>query len=118
MLAAASALSPAPHSASLVLALVGFLGMGLAWMYYWPTLLALISRCAPPSIASTLMGLAFMAPFIGHTLTGYIAAWYETMSPSAFWLLDAGIALAGGLVVLALRHRLARGIDPALQGQD
>lgn len=107
----------APSSVAVGWPLAAWLIMGLGWMYYWPTLLALISRCAPPSIASTLMGLAFMAPFIGHTLTGYIAAWYETMSPSAFWLLDAGIALAGGLVVLALRHRLARGIDPALQGQ-
>ena len=33
-----------------------FIGMGFAFIWYWPVLLALISLAAPPKVNSTLMG--------------------------------------------------------------
>ena len=92
-------------------ALSGYLLMGLAWMYYWPTLLALISRAAPPAVASTLMGAAFLSPFIGHTLMGWIGSFYDQMTPAAFWTMDAGIALAGAILLGVVRGPLSKALD-------
>ena len=97
-------------------ALAGYLLMGLAWMYYWPTTLALVSRSAPPGLTSTLMGMAFLSPFIGHTLMGWVGSFFDKMSPSMFWTIDAAIALAGAAIILVLRNPLRRGLEPASRG--
>ena len=86
--------------------------MGLAWMYYWPTTLALVSRAAPPQVASTLMGVAFLSPFVAHTLMGGVGTLFDKMAPSTFWAMDAGIAFAGAAVILLLRKVLYRGVVP------
>ncbi len=94
-------------------ALAGYLTMGLAWMYYWPTTLALVSKSAPAGVTSTLMGVAFLSPFVGHTLMGWVGSYFDKMTPSMFWTIDAAIALAGAAIILALRNTLRRGLDPA-----
>lgn len=102
----------AEHSVNVLWALGGFLIMGLAWMYYWPTLLALVSSSAPRSVTSTMMGLAFISPFIGHTVAGMVGARFDQMSPSAFWLMDGAIAVGGAVVILALRKVLTAALEP------
>jgi POT family proton-dependent oligopeptide transporter len=37
--------------------------LGISFLYYWPTLLALVSRAAAAKVNATLMGLAFMSLF-------------------------------------------------------
>lgn len=97
-----------PESVGSGWALAGWLLMGLAWMYYWPTTLALVSRSAPPAVTSTVMGVAFLSPFIGHTLMGWVGSRFDSISPTAFWAMDAGIAFAGAAVLLILRKPLMR----------
>ncbi|MEP7272630.1 MAG: peptide MFS transporter, partial [Acidobacteriota bacterium] len=46
--------------------------LGVSFLYYWPTLLALVSRAAPASVNSTMMGLAFMSLFISNVVIGWI----------------------------------------------
>lgn len=92
-------------------AIAGWLIMGLAWMYYWPTTLALVSRCAPRQLTSTLMGIAFLSPFVAHTMAGWVGSYFDQMSPSAFWAMDAAIALAGAALILVLRKPLTRGLE-------
>jgi POT family proton-dependent oligopeptide transporter len=91
-------------------AISGWLIMGLAWMYYWPTLLALVSRTAPPAVTSTLMGVAFLSPFVGHTLAGWVGSYFDQMAPATFWAMDAAIALAGAAIILLLRKPLTNGL--------
>jgi POT family proton-dependent oligopeptide transporter len=110
VLAASNLTATGPGSVSVGWALAGYLLMGLAWMYYWPTLLALISRTAPPAVASTLMGGAFLSPFIGHTLMGWIGSFYDQMTPTAFWMMDAGIALGGAILLAAVRGPLSKAL--------
>ena len=112
VMAGASYLSPAPHSASLALALIAFLGMGLGWMYYWPTALALVSRTAPAKINSTMVGATFLCPFVAHTLAGYVGSYYDQMSPAAFWSMDASIGLVGAAILFALNRPLSRALEP------
>lgn len=99
-----------PDSVSAGWAVAGWLIMGLAWMYYWPTLLALVSRTAPVAVKSTLMGVAFLSPFAGHTLAGWFGSYFDQMSPTIFWTMDAAIAFGGAAVILILRKPLTRGL--------
>ena len=86
-------------------------GMGVAFLYYWPTLLALVSRAAPARINATMMGIAFLSLFVGNNIIGWIGGFYERMSPASFWLLHAAIASLGGLLILIFGQRLRRALD-------
>jgi POT family proton-dependent oligopeptide transporter len=86
-------------------------GLGVAFLYYWPTLLALVSRAAPASVNATMMGLAFMSLALSNTLIGWIGSWYERMSPAEFWMLHAAIAAAGGLLVALFGRRLSAALN-------
>lgn len=83
-------------------------GLGISFLYYWPTVLALVSRAAPAKVNATLMGLAFMTLFISNNLIGWIGRFYEKMTPAAFWAMHAAIGAAGGLLVLLFGRSLTR----------
>ena len=82
--------------------------LGVAFLYYWPPLLALVSRAAPAKLKATLMGAVFLSLFVGNALVGWIGGFYEKMSPASFWLLHAGIAAVGGVLATALARPLKR----------
>jgi POT family proton-dependent oligopeptide transporter len=82
--------------------------LGVAFIWQWPTLLALTSRIAPARLKSTLMGAAFLTLFASNMTIGRIGALYEHMTPSAFWTLNAAIAAAGALAAFVLRKPLTR----------
>lgn len=90
-------------------------GLGISFLYYWPTLLALVSRAAPAKLNSTLMGLAFMSLFMSNNLIGWIGGFYEKMTPAQFWTMHAAIAAGGGLLVLLLGRQLSRILNPTPQ---
>jgi POT family proton-dependent oligopeptide transporter len=87
--------------------------LGISFLYYWPTLLALVSRAAPAKVNATLMGLAFMSLFISNNLIGWIGGFYEKMSPAQFWAMHAAIAAGGGLLVVLFGRGLSRALHPA-----
>jgi POT family proton-dependent oligopeptide transporter len=92
---------------SVLWALLGYFGMGVGFMWYWPVTLATISKSAPAKVNSTLMGGAFLCLFFGTVAMGWVGSFYEEMSNATFWTLDAAIAFAGTVLMLALRKRLA-----------
>ncbi|MGH6878911.1 MAG: MFS transporter, partial [Rhizomicrobium sp.] len=85
--------------------------LGIAFLYYWPTLLALVSRTAPPAIKSTMMGVAFLTLFLSNITIGRLGGTYEHMTPAAFWALHAAIAATGALLALVLARPLGRILD-------
>ena len=85
--------------------------LGVAFLYYWPTLLALVSRAAPPAIKSTMMGVAFLTLFLSNVTIGRLGGFYEHMAPAAFWALHAGIAATGALLAMLFARPLARILD-------
>lgn len=85
-------------------------GMGVAFIYYWPTLLALVSRAAPAKANATMMGVAFLTLFLSNNIIGWIGRFYEQMSPTSFWVMHAAIAATGGLLVLIFGSRLNRAL--------
>jgi proton-dependent oligopeptide transporter, POT family len=90
-------------------------GLGISFLYYWPTLLALVSRAAPAKMNATLMGLAFMSLFIANTLVGWIGGFYEKMTPAQFWTMHAAIAIVGGVLVVLFGRHLSRLLHPVEQ---
>ena len=87
-------------------------GLGVSFIYYWPTLLALVSRAAPPAVNATLMGVAMMTLFVSNTFVGWIGSWYERTGPAEFWALHAAIAAGGGLLVAVFRRRVSAVLKP------
>jgi len=85
---------------------------GIAFVYYWPTLLALVSRTAPPKINATMMGICFLVLFVANNFIGWVGTFYEQMTPLSFWLLHAGIAASGGILVLLFGPMLRRVLEP------
>ena len=81
---------------------------GIAFLYYWPQLLALVSRAAPAKVNATMMGVVYLTLFVGNSLMGQIGGLYEAMTPAEFWLLDAGIAATGAMIVLLFGRVLTR----------
>lgn len=75
-------------------------------LYYWPTLLALVSRAGPPRVNATPIGSAFLSLFVANTLIGIIGIWYERVTAAEFWLLNAGIAVTGGVLTMLLHRPL------------
>jgi POT family proton-dependent oligopeptide transporter len=94
-------------------ALAGFFGMGVAFMWYWPITLTLVSQAAPAKVNSTTMGGAFLSLFAGTVIMGWVGSFYDQMSNAAFWALDGMIAFAGMLITLAVRRPLSGILEPA-----
>lgn len=114
LIVAGAMLPGADGKTSVVWALAGWFGMGVAFLYYWPVLLALISQAAPAKLNATLMGGAFLSFFAGSVIAGWVGSFYDQMSPAAFWSIDAAIAIVGGIVVLALARPLNRALAPRI----
>ncbi|HEY2446902.1 MAG TPA: peptide MFS transporter [Rhizomicrobium sp.] len=85
--------------------------LGIAFLYYWPTLLALVSRAAPPAIKSTMMGVAFLTLFVSNITIGRLGGLYEHMAPAIFWAMHAAIAATGALLATLLARPLGRVLD-------
>ncbi|WP_404337670.1 peptide MFS transporter [Sphingomonas sp. MMS12-HWE2-04] len=109
LLLAAGALYAGPDGrVSVLWVLAGYVGMGVAFMWFWPILLGLIAQSAPAKVNSTLMGAAFLSLFVGTVTMGWVGSFYDQMSNTAFWSLDAAIAFGGAALVLVLRKPIQR----------
>jgi len=114
LLVAGSLTAGAGGKVSVLWALACYTGMGLAFMWYWPVTLALVSQAAPAKINSTMVSGAFLALFIGSTLMGWVGSFYDQMTPAAFWTIDAAIGFAGALLIVVVRRSLTRALTPSI----
>lgn len=89
-------------------------------LYLSPIGLALVSRVAPPQVLSLMMGLWFIAVFIGNLLGGYVGGFWTNMTATNFFLMTAAISAAGSLFILLffrllkpiLEKRMRSGLQP------
>ncbi|MDE8343452.1 MAG: MFS transporter [Acidocella sp.] len=86
--------------------------LGIAFLYYWPTLLALVSRAAPAALKATLMGTVFLSLFVSNITIGWLGRFYQPLTPAGFWALNVGIAAIDGLLTQFLRRPLERVLEP------
>jgi POT family proton-dependent oligopeptide transporter len=85
--------------------------LGIAFLFYWPTTLALVSRSAPAPVNATMMGLAYLTYFFTSIIIGRLGGFYEPLGPSAFWLMHAAIGAAGGIAVLLFGKMLTKALE-------
>ena len=95
---------------SIAFAAIAFVFAGCGFAFYWATWLALVSRYSPAKIAARMMAAAYMVAFFGNVISGYIATFYETMSPTMFWALNAGLCFAGTAAFYAFGPMLTRSL--------
>jgi POT family proton-dependent oligopeptide transporter len=114
-LAAGSAMPGPDGKIGVIWPILGFFGMGLAFIWYWPVLLALISRAAPAKVNATLVSASFLSLFVGSVAMGWVGSFYEQLGGAAFWTLDAAIGFAGGILLLIFGRAIDRALEPPPQ---
>ena len=73
----------------------------IGFAHMLPVSLALFAKLAPQAVNATVIGLYYIAFFVGNSLVGWVGGWYETMPITSFWLVHAGFAVvAGGCFIL------------------
>jgi len=82
----------------------------LGELYLSPVGLSLVTKISPPRIVSMMMGFWYLSSFFGNWLCGVLGAYWELMTKGSFFLMLAGISLATGLLMAALRAPLQRAI--------
>jgi POT family proton-dependent oligopeptide transporter len=91
-----------------VVPLLGFVTIGVGFIYYWPTLLGLTTRVSPQRVQATMMGVVFMSLFASYLAVGWLGGLYDKMPASEFWLVHVVIGIAGGVLALLLKRPLER----------
>ncbi len=97
--------------------------IGLAWpvafhvvnsigfAHILPVSLALFAKAAPKAINAMMLGIYFLAFFIGNALVGWVGGFYASMPTTAFWLMHAGFAAFAGLCFLLFKWLVGNRLD-------
>ena len=108
LLAAGEAMAGLDGKVAVGWAIAGYFGMGAAFMWYWPTLLALVSQAAPPKLNATMVSATYLAFFVGSAAMGWVGSFYGEMNRTAFWTLNAAIGFSGTLIVWLMHRPLSK----------
>ena len=111
-LAAAPLVSNADGRAPLLWPVMFHLVSNLGAVYFSPVMLALFASRAPAAWRGTMLGIEALAASAASLLSGYMGGWYEVMTPTRFWMINAAIVGGAGLVVLIMRGPLNRYFGP------
>ncbi|MEO5989948.1 MAG: peptide MFS transporter [Candidatus Eisenbacteria bacterium] len=83
-------------------------------LYLSPIGLSFVTKVAPAAIVSMMMGVWFLANFIGNYMSGYLGTYWEKIPHSQFFMLMTGIALTAGLVLFII----GRPLNKIVSGHD
>jgi POT family proton-dependent oligopeptide transporter len=107
LLAVAGFAADASGRSPLLWAVAFHLGSNLGWLYFTPTMVAIVTRVAPAQVSATMVGVAMLSTFFGSLISGRIGGLYERLTPFQFWSLHAAIVAAGGVIFLLIGWRFA-----------
>jgi POT family proton-dependent oligopeptide transporter len=77
----------------------------------FPVSLALFAKAAPKAINSMMLGIYFLAFFLGNVLVGWVGGFYETIPATTFWLMHAGFAVFSGVCFLLFKLFLGKRLN-------
>jgi POT family proton-dependent oligopeptide transporter len=80
----------------------------LAELCLSPVGLSAMTKLAPPSIVSQMMGVWFLGASIGNFLGGQAASFYESMELPTLLMAVAVLPMVAGVVMLIARKPLTR----------
>ena len=86
-----------------------FVVITIGELYLSPTSLSLVTKVAPASLLSMMMGVWLATNFIAGFLAGYLGTFWSSMSKDHFFVMLALIAAGSGLFIAVL-HRPLRGV--------
>ncbi len=75
-------------------------------IYLSPTSLSLVTKMAPASLLSMMMGVWLSTSFIGGFLAGYLGTFWSSMNKGSFFLMLALLSAAAGVAIIVLRRPL------------
>jgi proton-dependent oligopeptide transporter, POT family len=94
------------QKASWLWLLTYFVIITIGELYLSPTGLSLVSKVAPASIMSMMMGVWLATSFTGNFIAGWLGSYWSTMGKANFFLLIALIAAVAGLAIWAFNRPL------------
>jgi proton-dependent oligopeptide transporter, POT family len=80
-----------------------FVVITIGELYISPTSLSLVTKVAPVSLLSMMMGVWLATSFVGNFLAGYLGTFWSSMSQANFFLMLAVISAAAALAIALLR---------------
>ena len=83
-------------------------------LYLSPVGLSLVTKAAPARYVSMMMGMWYLSSFFGNYLSGYIGAFYESMSRDSFFLMLVALGVGSGLVIFALEKPVQKAVGQSL----
>ena len=83
-----------------------FVVITFAELYFSPIGLSLVSRMAPRSSRSLVMGLWMASTFTGNLSAGWLGSLWSRLPHGVFFLIVAGVSAAAGLLLLLARRKL------------
>ena len=101
-LAAAGLVTDGHGRTPLLWAVAFHLASNLGWLYFTPTVAAMVSRAAPRPVNATMVGAASLSVFLGSTISGRLGSLYEVLPASRFWTLHAALVGLGGVIMLVI----------------
>lgn len=96
---------------SIIYPALAFSLTGIAFMWTWPTMLALTSRRAPAKVNALMMASAYLTAFVTSVGAGYVARFYEAMGAWQFFAMNALVSLGGAVLFVLLGPWLKRRMD-------
>jgi POT family proton-dependent oligopeptide transporter len=79
-----------------------FVVLTVGELYLSPTSLSLVTKVAPASLLSMMMGVWLATSFVGGFLAGYLGTFWSSMTKDHFFLMLALIAAVAGLMIALL----------------
>ncbi|HET9716711.1 MAG TPA: peptide MFS transporter [Pseudolabrys sp.] len=103
MIMSAAAWTAGPDLASWLWLLGYFIVLTVGEIYLSPTSLSLVTKVAPVSVLSMMMGMWLATSFVGNFLAGYLGTFWSTMEKPQFFLMLAAISGLAGVIIATLR---------------
>lgn len=104
-----------PDAKRHLLWLVGATGIAtFGELFLSPIGLSFVTKVAPARIVSMMMGVWFLANFIGNLMAGYLGSFYSRISHMQFFTLMTAIGIVAGLILFAM----VRPLDKIVSAHD
>jgi POT family proton-dependent oligopeptide transporter len=93
-------------------------GQSFGYLWVVPVAIAYYTHTAPKKVNAMMVGVYYLSIFAGSLISGRLGGMYESVSPTAFWGLHAGIvAVAGAIFAGLAMSGVARQFAPVHSGQ-
>jgi len=75
-------------------------------LFLSPIGLSFVTKVSPARIVSMMMGVWFLANFVGNYMAGYLGTYWEKISHQQFFTIMTAIGVAAGLVLFLMNKPL------------